>query len=63
MVTKCVCFDLEFSEILPIAIQYGCTTIEALQNCMEFGKKCERCHPYIQKMLETHETEFEVIPL
>ena len=53
-IRKCVCFDLSFSELKrselrtleEIASKYGCTT------------GCGLCEPYIQRMLQTGETEF-----
>jgi bacterioferritin-associated ferredoxin len=56
-VTKCACFDRSFEflrdqavqSVAEIAGRYGCTT------------QCGLCRPYIERMLATGETAFEVI--
>ena len=46
---------------MEIADKFHARTIEDLQVHVTFGKNCQRCHPYVQKMLETGQTVFEVI--
>ena len=63
MVTRCVCFGRRFSELKAIAQKHKIRTLEDLQKIVQFGENCQRCHPYIRKMLESGETIFEVIPV
>ena len=62
LVARCVCFGKKFSELKKIALKHNATTIEELQKHVRFGDNCKRCHPYVQLMLETGQTEFELIP-
>lgn len=62
MVTRCVCFGKKFSELKEIALKHNVTTLEELQKHVRFGENCKRCHPYVTKMLETGQTEFEPLP-
>ena len=61
MITRCVCFGKKFRELKKIADKNGAKTIEQLQEHVRFGHNCQRCHPYVKKMLETGQTEFEHI--
>ena len=61
MVTRCVCFGKRFAELKKLADKYDVRTIEELQRHVTFGKNCQRCHPYVKRMLATGETIFEVI--
>ena len=61
MVTRCVCFNKKFSELKKIARSRNITSLEELQKVVKFGLNCQRCHPYVKKMLESGETIFEVI--
>lgn len=60
MVTRCVCFDISFAQLKKVANTNDVHDLEALQQCVEFGQKCGLCHPYVQRMLRTGETEFDV---
>ncbi len=62
MVTRCVCYNLRFSELKKIARKHGVKTLEELQELVRFGLNCKRCHPYVRLMLETGQTVFEVLP-
>ena len=62
MVTRCVCFGKKFSELKKIALNYNIKTIEELQKYVRFGENCKRCHPYVNLMLKTGQTEFEPLP-
>jgi len=62
MVTRCVCYNLRFSDLKEIARKHGATTIEQLQEHVRFGLNCKRCHPYVRLMLATGKTVFEVLP-
>ncbi len=61
MVTKCVCFDIPFSTMKEVAAAHRSKTPEALQRHLHFGENCKLCRPYVEKMLETGETKFEII--
>ncbi len=63
MVTRCVCYNLRFSELKKIARKHGVSTIEELQEHVRFGLNCKRCHPYVRLMLATGQTVFEVLPV
>lgn len=58
-IDRCVCYDRTFAELKAIAEQHDCTTIEELQQHVEFGLNCRLCHPYVRRMLETGETLFD----
>lgn len=61
MVTKCVCSDVLFSEMKKTADKNGLKSINELKEYIEFGNNCRLCHPYIELMLKTGETEFEPV--
>lgn len=61
MVTKCVCSDITFERMKQIADKHKCKNIQCIQRYLTFGESCGLCRPYVQKMLETGETKFEVI--
>jgi bacterioferritin-associated ferredoxin len=60
MVTRCVCFDVSFAQLKKVADANGIHNLEALQQCIEFGQNCGLCRPYINRMLRTGQTEFDV---
>ena len=62
MVTRCVCYNLKFTELKRIARKHNAATIEQLQEHVRFGQNCKRCHPYVRLMLATGQTVFEVLP-
>jgi hypothetical protein len=39
----------------------GFKTIEEVQTVIDVSKNCKLCRPYIEKMIETGETEFNYI--
>ena len=59
MVTRCVCFDVSFAEMKEVADANGIRDFETLQQHIQFGQKCELCHPYVRRMLRSGETEFD----
>lgn len=63
MVDRCVCYDVSFETLLESAKRHQCKTLVELQAHVEFGQRCRLCHPYVERMLETGETEFEVMPV
>lgn len=60
-IDRCVCFNVRFDTIKAEARASGAETVPALQEEIDFGRDCERCHPYIRRMLETGETTFSEI--
>jgi bacterioferritin-associated ferredoxin len=56
-VTRCVCFDKTFAELK----EAGVETLEEIQERFGCSTKCGLCRPYLLKMLETGETEFDVM--
>lgn len=43
------------------ADKFGLKSIKELKEYIEFGNNCQFCHPYIEMMLKTGETEFEPV--
>jgi len=60
MITRCVCFNKKFTELKKIAEKNNVECLEELQKYARFGLNCKRCHAYVERMLETKETIFEV---
>jgi len=62
MVDQCLCFKVSFEKLKKIANKTGAESVEELQEHINFGHNCRRCHPYVRLMLETGRTELPVIP-
>lgn len=60
-VNRCVCENLSFQEMKKTAERYHCQSIGELQCRLKFGVNCRLCLPYVEKMLITGETQFDVI--
>jgi len=60
MVTQCVCYDVQFADLKRVMAETGASTVEELQKHIEFGENCQLCLQYVQKMMETGQTEFDV---
>jgi len=60
-VTKCVCYDTTFEEMKEIMQKNNLTTVDELREIKPVALNCKLCLPYINKMIETGETRFEVI--
>lgn len=60
-IDRCYCFQETFASIKRVAEDAGSTCISDLQEHIEFGKNCQLCHPYVERMLETGETVFHEI--
>lgn len=58
-VDRCVCFDVPIADLKLIADKHGCKTVEELQDYIDFGFGCGMCIEYVERMLETGETEFD----
>jgi len=56
-VSRCVCFDTTFVELKAAGIK----SLEEAGSRFGCGTKCGLCRQYILKMLETGETDFDVI--
>ncbi len=63
MITRCICSDITFAELKDIADSTKSDSIDELKQHAQFGQNCKLCHPYVEKMLRTGDTEFEVILL
>lgn len=60
-VRACICYPHSFAELKREAARRGWTTAEEITAAKGCGGGCGMCRPYLQKMLDTGETEFEVI--
>lgn len=60
-IDRCVCFNEPFVKLVQIAASTQSTTIEALQQHVEFGRRCRLCHPYMRRALRTGEVVFRTI--
>lgn len=58
-VTKCVCKNTSFEEILEYASEHDITDIEDLRKVELCSTNCRMCDPYIRIVLEEGKTEFE----
>ncbi len=56
-VTLCVCRQLTFSRLLPLARERG-WALDDLVRETGCGAGCGLCRPYLRRMLETGETSF-----
>lgn len=63
IINRCVCFNQTFAKLKEIAQSNACNTLEALQGHIIFGENCGLCRPYVRRMLQTGETEFNEIVL
>jgi NAD(P)H-nitrite reductase large subunit len=61
-VSQCICFRRTFAELKRVAERTGARTVPELQRHTMFGMSCMLCVPYVQRMLETGETEFPLLP-
>ncbi len=57
-IVRCECFHKTFTELKAAAERTGATTLEELQEHVEFGISCRLCNPYVRRMLVTGETVF-----
>ncbi|HEX5387172.1 MAG TPA: hypothetical protein VFW66_10755 [Gemmatimonadales bacterium] len=56
-VSKCICRDMPFARLLPLARRAG-WDLEALMRETGCGAQCGLCRPYLRRMFETGETAF-----
>ena len=59
-ITRCICRDRKFAELLPLAHENG-WDLQTLMNRTGCGAQCGLCRPYLRRMLETGETDFAEI--
>jgi bacterioferritin-associated ferredoxin len=60
LVSRCICRNTAFSELLPRAREHGWTLTDVIRET-GCGGQCGLCRPYISRMLRTGETEFHEI--
>lgn len=60
-VDRCVCHNLTFVQLKEIARDHG-HDFDRLMSATGCGESCGMCRQYIEKMLQTGETRFAVIP-
>jgi bacterioferritin-associated ferredoxin len=60
-IDRCVCFDRRFDELKELADATRSTSLDMLQNHVDFGMNCGLCKPYVSRMLKTGETVFSEI--
>ncbi len=56
-VTRCVCSNVKFLTMK----DFGVDSVDDAISKFGVGRNCGHCVRYIQKMIETGETEFDVI--
>lgn len=60
LISRCICRNVEFSELLPRARAAGWSLAE-LVGQTGCGGQCGLCRPYLSRMLRTGQTEFHEI--
>ncbi len=63
MVDRCVCFDKTFAEMKNIIDEKGIASIYELKKIIPFGNNCGICMPYVEQVIKTGKTSFNVINL
>jgi bacterioferritin-associated ferredoxin len=58
---KCVCFNQKFSDLKKFSEKNKIKTLDELKSKVLVASKCETCVPYINKMFENGQTEFNEI--
>lgn len=57
IVRKCVCTDTTFETLLKGGVQ----SMKDIEDWFGCGLSCGLCRPYLERMLATGETEFEIL--
>lgn len=57
LVSRCICRNMAFSELLPSA-RAGGWSVEDIMRETGCGAQCGLCRPYLRKMLSTGQTAF-----
>ena len=60
-IDRCYCFNKTFAHLKEVAVATGGASVAALQSDVEFGQRCQLCHPYVRRMLRTGEVIFHEI--
>lgn len=50
-ITRCVCYNKTFEEIVKLANEQNLYTIKEIQETMGICNSCRLCNPYIQNLL------------
>lgn len=61
VVTACICHARTFRELKQLAERCGWTTVCEIAAHTGCGSGCGLCRPYLEKMLQTGETEMFLI--
>ncbi len=59
-VTRCICYDISFAEVKKIVDEEAITSLEELREKDICCNNCLMCEPYVEMVLETGKTEFEL---
>jgi bacterioferritin-associated ferredoxin len=59
-VTRCVCYRMSFTDILARSRENGWSTVAEIGLATGCGMGCGGCRPYLQAILDTHATCFDV---
>jgi bacterioferritin-associated ferredoxin len=60
-IDRCICYNVKFADVKKIMDDNGFNTLEEVQSVIDVSKNCKLCRPYLEKMLQTGETEFNYI--
>lgn len=55
MLTRCVCMELPFVQLLAYARRYGIASVGELGRCTRAGTGCGSCRPYLEDLLASGE--------
>ncbi len=62
-VRACICHGRSFEELWLLAKSHAWTTAEQVSQATGCGSSCGQCRRYIERMLETGETRFDILPI
>ena len=60
-VRACLCFPHTFVELKRLAERNRWSSVQEITEAVGCGGGCSICLPYLAKMLETGETEFDIL--
>ena len=63
MIDRCICFDKTFAEMKKVIDRHGIKSIYELREHISFGGNCSLCMPYVEQVIKTGKTSFEIINL
>lgn len=63
MVDRCVCFDKTFADMKKVIDKNKIDSINELRKHFPFGENCGLCMPYVEQVIITGKTSFDVINL